>query len=115
LKNNYLLIALFSFLLLNKANSQLLSNPLYNIKDTVFIGYNDGQYFLHYIVKKEDKLGNIAINYGSSIAALKDINGMTDNQLIEKKIIKIFFIGDKKLISEQYCELISDLKIIIND
>jgi len=89
LKNNFLLIALFSFLLLNKANSQLLPNPLFNPKDTVFIGYIEGRYFLYHIVKKEENLGSIALKYGTTVAALKDINGMTGNQLIEKKIIKI--------------------------
>jgi LysM repeat protein len=89
LKNNFLLIALFSFLLLNKANSQLLPNPFFNPKDTVFIGYIEGRYFLYHIVKKEENLGSIALKYGTTVAALKDINGMTGNQLIEKKIIKI--------------------------
>ena len=75
--------------MLNKANSQLLPNPLFNPKDTVFIGYIEGRYFLYHIVKKEENLGSIALKYGTTVAALKDINGMTGNQLIEKKIIKI--------------------------
>lgn len=75
--------------MLNKANSQLLPNPLFNPKDTVFIGCIEGRYFLYHIVKKEENLGSIALKYGTTVAALKDINGMTGNQLIEKKIIKI--------------------------
>jgi LysM repeat protein len=62
---------------------------LFDTKDTVFVGYIEGQYFLYHLVKKEENLGNIALKYGTSITALKDINGMTGNQLIEKKIIKI--------------------------
>jgi len=89
LKNNFLLIALFWFLLLNKANSQLLTNPLFDLKDTVFIGYIEGRYFLHHPVRKEENLGNIALKYGTSVVALKELNGMTGNDLIEKKIIKI--------------------------
>jgi len=89
LKNNFRLIALFSFFLLNEADSQVLSKLWNDTKDTVYIDYSEGQYFLSHLVKKEDNLSNIAISYGTSIAELKVLNGMTGNQLMEKKIIKI--------------------------
>jgi LysM repeat protein len=66
-----------------------LSKLWNDTKDTVYIDYREGQYFLSHLVKKEDNLSNIAISYGTSIAELKVLNGMTGNQLMEKKIIKI--------------------------
>lgn len=89
MKNYFLLIAFFTFLLLNEAKCQSLSNSSHKAKDTVFVDLIGGQYFLNHVVKKEDNLSTIATIYGTSISALKDINEMTDNRLIEKKNIKI--------------------------
>lgn len=75
--------------MLNKANGQLLPNPLFDPKDTVFIDYIEGRYLLYHLVKKEENLGTISLKYGTSVDALKDINGLTGNQLIEKNMIKI--------------------------
>lgn len=89
LKNNLLLLSFISFFISNEAKSQLLTIPVKHSMDTVFIGYVDGKYCLYHLVKKEDNLSRVATYYGTPLAAIREINGMTDNQLKENKIIKI--------------------------
>jgi LysM repeat protein len=89
LKNNLLLLSFIFFFILTEGKSQLSSFPDQLTKDTVFIGYIEGKFYLSHVIKKEDNMNNIATYYGTSIAAIRDINGMTDLQLQEKKIIKI--------------------------
>ncbi len=89
LKNNLLFLSFISLFILNEAKSQFSYIPVGNTKDTVFIGYIDGKYCLFHLMKNEDNLISIASYYGTSITALKDINGITNNQIQENKIIKI--------------------------
>lgn len=89
LKNNLLLLAFISFFILTEAKSQLSSIPVAQTKDTVFIGYTEGNYYLYHVIKKDDNLNSIASFYGTSIDAIRDINSMADSQLKSKKIIKI--------------------------
>jgi LysM repeat protein len=89
LKNNLLFLSFISLFILNEAKSQFSYIPVGNTKDTVFIGYIDGKHCLFHLLTKEDNLFSIASYYGISITALKDINGITNNQIQENKIIKI--------------------------
>jgi LysM repeat protein len=89
LKINLLLLSFISFFILTEAKSQLSSIPVRHTKDTVYIDYNEGKYYLFHIVKNEDNLSSIASFYGTSVASIRDINGMTDPQIKAKKIIKI--------------------------
>ncbi len=89
LKNNLLLLSFISFFFLSEAKSQLSSFPIITTKDTVFIGYMEGKYFLSHLIKKEDNLNSIASYYGTTLAAIKEINGMTDSQVKANKTIKI--------------------------
>ena len=89
LKNNLLLLSFISFFFLTEAKSQLSSFPIITTKDTVFIGYMEGKYFLSHLIKKEDNLNSIASYYGTTLAAIKEINGMTDSQVKANKTIKI--------------------------
>jgi LysM repeat protein len=89
LKINLLLLSFISFFILTEAKSQLSSIPVRHTKDTVYIDYNEGKYYLFHIVKNEDNLSSIASFYGTSVAAIRDLNGMTDPQIKAKKIIKI--------------------------
>ena len=89
LKNNLLLLSFISFFILTEAKGQLSSIPVRQTKDTVYIDYNEGKYCLYHVVKNEDNLSNIASYYGTSVAAIRDINGMTDPQIKAKKTIKI--------------------------
>jgi LysM repeat protein len=89
LKNNLLLLSFISFFFLTDAKSQLSSFPIITSKDTVFIGYIEGKYFLSHVIKKEDNLNSIASYYGTSLTAIREINGMTDSQLKTNKTIKI--------------------------
>lgn len=89
LKNNLLLLSFISFFFLTDAKSQLSSFPIITTKDTVFIGYIEGKYFLSHVIKKEDNLNNIASYYGTSLTAIREINGMTDSQVKANKTIKI--------------------------
>ena len=49
----------------------------------------EGKYFLSHLIKKEDNLNSIASYYGTTLAAIKEINGMTDSQVKANKTIKI--------------------------
>ena len=89
LKNNLLFLSFISLFILNEAKSQFSYIPVGNKKDTVFIGYIDGKHCLYHLIKKDDNLISIASYYGTSITALKDINGMTNNEIQKNKIIKI--------------------------
>ena len=89
LKNNLLFLSFISLFILNEAKSQFSYIPVGNTKDTVFIDYIDGKHCLFHLLTKEDNLFSIASYYGISITALKDINGITNNQIQENKIIKI--------------------------
>lgn len=89
LKNNLLLLSFISFFFLTEAKSQLSSFPIITTKDTVFIGYMEGKYFLSHLIKKEDNLNSIASYYGTTLAAIREINGMTDSQVKANKTIKI--------------------------
>jgi LysM repeat protein len=89
LKNNLLFLSFISLFILNEAKSQFSYIPVGNTKDTVFIGYIDGKHCLYHLIKKDDNLISIASYYGTSITALKDINGMTNNEIQKNKIIKI--------------------------
>ena len=89
LKNNLLLLSFISFFFLTEAKSQQTSFPVITTKDTVFIGYMEGKYFLSHLIKKEDNLNNIASYYGTSLTAIREINGMTDSQVKANKTIKI--------------------------
>ena len=89
LKNNLLLLSFISFFILTEAKSQLSSIPVRHTKDTVYIDYNEGKYYLYHVVKNEDNLSSIASFYGTSVASIRDINGMKDPQIKAKKIIKI--------------------------
>ena len=89
MKINLLLLSFISFFILTEAKSQLSSIPVRHTKDTVYIDYNEGKYYLFHIVKNEDNLSSIASFYGTSVASIRDINGMTDPQIKAKKIIKI--------------------------
>ncbi|MFN6063544.1 MAG: LysM peptidoglycan-binding domain-containing protein, partial [Bacteroidota bacterium] len=89
MKNNLLFLSFISLFILNEAKSQFSYIPVGNTKDTVFIGYIDGKHCLFHLLTKEDNLFSIASYYGISITALKDINGITNNQIQENKIIKI--------------------------
>ena len=77
------------FFILTEGKSQTSSFPERPIKDTVFIGYNEGKYYLFYPIKKEDNLSSIASYYGSSLSAIRELNSMTDSQLKANKTIKI--------------------------
>ncbi len=77
------------FFILNEGKSQTSSFPERPIKDTVFIGYNEGKYYLSHPIKKEDNLSSIASYYGSSLSAIRELNSMTDSQLKANKTIKI--------------------------
>lgn len=89
LKNNLLLLSFISFFFLTEAKSQLSSFPIITTKDTVFIGFMEGKYYLSHLIKKEDNLNSIASYYGTTLAAIKEINGMTDSQVKANKTIKI--------------------------
>lgn len=89
LKNNLLLLSFISFFFLTEAKSQLSYFPIITTKDTVFIGYMEGKYFLSHLIKKEDNLNSIASYYGTTLAAIREINGMTDSQVKANKTIKI--------------------------
>lgn len=89
LKNNLLLLSFISFFFLTEAKSQQTSFPVITTKDTVFIGYMEGKYFLSHLIKKEDNLNKIASYYGTSLTAIREINGMTDSQVKANKTIKI--------------------------
>lgn len=89
LKNNLLILSFISFFFLTEAKSQLSSFPIITTKDTVFIGYMEGKYFLSHLIKKEDNLNSIASYYGTTLAAIREINGMTDSQVKANKTIKI--------------------------
>lgn len=89
LKNNLLLLSFISFFFLTEAKSQQTSFPVITTKDTVFIGYMEGKYFLFHLIKKEDNLNKIASYYGTSLTAIREINGMTDSQVKANKTIKI--------------------------
>ena len=89
LKNNLLLLSFITLFILTEAKSQLSSLPVRNTKDTVFIGYNEGKYYLSHLINKEDDLSSVASYYGTTLAAIREINGMTASQMKEKKIIKI--------------------------
>ena len=92
LKNNLLFLSFISLFILNEAKSQFSYIPVGNTKDTVFIGYIDGKHCLYHLIKKDDNLISIASYYGTSITALKDINGMTNNEIQKNKIIMINII-----------------------
>ncbi len=49
----------------------------------------EGRYYLSHLVDKEDNLSNIASYYGTTLAAIREINNMTDNQMKANKTIKI--------------------------
>ncbi|GDX46819.1 hypothetical protein LBMAG24_21470 [Bacteroidota bacterium] len=49
----------------------------------------EGKYFLSHLIKKEDNLNKIASYYGTSLTAIREINGMTDSQVKANKTIKI--------------------------
>ena len=49
----------------------------------------EGKYFLSHLIKKEDNLNSIASYYGTTLAAIREINGMTDSQVKANKTIKI--------------------------
>ena len=89
LKNNLLLLSFISFFILTEGKSQTSSFPERPTKDTVFIGYNEGKYYLSHPVKKEDNLSSIASYYGISLSAIRDLNGMTDSPMKANKTIKI--------------------------
>ena len=89
LKNNLLLLSFISFFILTEGNSQTSSFPERPTKDTVFIGYNEGKYYLSHPLKKEDNLSSIASYYGISLSAIRDLNGMTDSPMKANKTIKI--------------------------
>jgi len=89
LKNNLLLLSFISFFILTEGKSQTSSFPERPTKDTVFIGYNEGKYYLSHPVKKEDNLSSIASYYGISLSAIRELNSMTDSQLKANKTIKI--------------------------
>ena len=89
MKNNLLLLSFISFFILTEGNSQTSSFPERPTKDTVFIGYNEGKYYLSHPLKKEDNLSSIASYYGISLSAIRDLNGMTDSPMKANKTIKI--------------------------
>ena len=89
MKNNLLLLSFISFFILTEGKSQTSSFPERPTKDTVFIGYNEGKYYLSHPVKKEDNLSSIASYYGISLSAIRDLNGMTDSPMKANKTIKI--------------------------
>ena len=74
---------------MTEAKSQLSSFPIRPSKDTVFIGYIEGRYYLYNLVNKEDNLSNIASYYGTTLAAIREINNITDSQMKANKTIKI--------------------------
>lgn len=74
---------------MNEAKCQLSAVPIRHTKDTVFICFIDGKQCLNHLVKKEENLSSIATYYGVSIAAIKEINGMKDNEMKENKIFLI--------------------------
>lgn len=74
---------------MNEAKCQLSAIPIRHTKDTVFICFIDGKQCLTHLVKKEENLSSIATYYGVSIAAIKEINGMKDNEMKENKIFLI--------------------------
>ena len=89
MKNNLLLLSFISFFILTEGKSQTSSFPERPTKDTVFIGYNEGKYYLSHPLKKEDNLSSIASYYGISLSAIRDLNGMTDSPMKANKTIKI--------------------------
>ena len=89
LKNNLLLLSFISIFILTEAKSQLSSFPIRPSKDTVFIGYMEGRYYLSHLVNKDDNLSSIASYYGTTLAAIREINNMTDSQMKANKTIKI--------------------------
>ena len=89
MKNNLLLLSFISFFILTEGNSQTSSFPERPTKDTVFIGYNEGKYYLSHPLKKDDNLSSIASYYGISLSAIRDLNGMTDSPMKANKTIKI--------------------------
>ena len=89
LKNNLLLLSFISFFILTEGKSQTSSFTERPIKDTVFIGYNEGKYYLSHPIKKEVNLSSIASYYGTTLSAIRDLNGMTDSPMKANKTIKI--------------------------
>ena len=89
MKNNLLLLSFISFFILTEGKSQTSSFLERPTKDTVFIGYNVGKYYLYHPVKKEDNLSSIASYYGTTSSAIRDLNGMTDSPMKANKTIKI--------------------------
>lgn len=89
MKNNLLLLLLITFFILTETNSQASSVSEKQTRDTIFVDYLEGKYYIYHPIKKEDNLSSIASFYGSSMSAIIQINGMTDNQIIGRKIIKI--------------------------
>jgi len=89
LKNNLLLLSFISFFILSEGKSQTSSFNVKPAKDTVFIGYTKGKYYLSHIVKKDDNLNSISSYYGTTLNLIREINGMTDSQMKANKTIKI--------------------------
>jgi LysM repeat protein len=89
LKNNLLLLSIISFFILSEGKSQTSSFTEIPAKDTVFIGYIEGRYYLSHLVKKDDNLNSIASYYGTTVSAIREINGITDYQMKTNKTIKI--------------------------
>lgn len=98
LKNNLLLLLLLSFFILTETNSQASFVPKQQTRDTLFIDYLEGTYYLYHQIKKEDNLIDIATYYGLDATAISQINGLKDNQIKGRKIIKIP-VQYKKVIS----------------